>query len=71
MQLGKNRVAQVMKILNQRARGVWLTASLLFAFALCPQAFAERVTNTYDTLNRLTSVVYGNCGSEGQVLPFA
>lgn len=50
----------MMKILNQRTRGVWLTASLLFALALCPQAFAETVTNTYDTLNRLTSVVYGS-----------
>jgi YD repeat-containing protein len=60
MQFRKNRVTQVMKILNQRTRGAWLTASLLFAFALCPQAFAETVTNSYDTLNRLTSVVYGN-----------
>ncbi len=50
-------MAQVMKILNRRTRGAWL---LLFALALCQQAYAETVTNTYDTLNRLTSVVYGN-----------
>lgn len=49
-----------MKILNKRTRGVWLTASLLFALALCPQAFAESLSYTYDSLNRLTKVDYGN-----------
>ena len=35
-----------------------LTASLLFALALCPQAFAASVSYAYDALNRLSSVTY-------------
>jgi YD repeat-containing protein len=60
MQLGKSRVAQVTKILSKATRGIWLTASLLFALALCPQAFADSVSYVYDSLNRLTSVTYGS-----------
>ncbi len=57
---GHNPAVQVMKPMNQRMIGVWLTAGLLFVFALCPPARAESVTYSYDALNRLTSVVYGN-----------
>ena len=32
----------------------------MFALALCPQAFAEPVTYSYDSLNRLTQANYGN-----------
>src|SRR5947209_20576698 len=60
MQLETRTVAQVTKSLNERTKGVWLTASLLFALALCPQAFANSVSYAYDSLNRLTRVDYGN-----------
>jgi YD repeat-containing protein len=60
MQLGKRLVAELMKILKNRIRGVWLIVSLLFVFALCSQAFANSVSYTYDSLNRLTSIIYGN-----------
>ncbi len=49
-----------MKILNNRTRGIWITFSLLLAFALCPQSFADSVSYTYDSLNRLTSIIYGS-----------
>jgi YD repeat-containing protein len=53
-------MASAMTIWNRLNKGVWLTASLLFALALCPSTFAATLAYTYDTLNRLTQVDYGN-----------
>ena len=60
MQVGKRMVLQEIISLKNRIRAVWLIVSLLFALALCPQAFADSVSYTYDSLNRLTSIIYGN-----------
>jgi hypothetical protein len=47
--------------LNKRSKGGWISVSLLLGFVLCAtQTFAEQVTYTYDSLNRITKVDYGN-----------
>lgn len=49
-----------MNTLSKRSKSGWIIASFLLALVLCPSALAEPVSYTYDSLNRLTGVNYGN-----------